>query len=137
MSLSRRPASNSIARDLQPLRSLQTLSGQSANPVCYFKRCPLLRTLKLNLTTLVLAKISDLTGRPNTFVLSLTFYTMGFIIVAASATLSAWVIGTVWIAIGFSGLQFLASVLIADLTSLQWRGMAQGLVASPYIINVW
>lgn len=69
--------------------------------------------------------------------LSLSLYTMGFIIVAASSTLSAYVVGDVFIAIGFSGLQLLAGVIIADLTQLQWRGFAQGMIASPYIINCW
>lgn len=65
--------------------------------------------MRLTRAFLVLAKISDLAGRPNTFTLVLCLYTMGFIIVASSATLSAYIVGDVFISIGFNGISFLCT----------------------------
>jgi hypothetical protein len=40
-------------------------------------------------------------------------------------------------AVGNTGLDIMTIVLVGDITSLQWRGLAQGICASPYIINAF
>ena len=36
-----------------------------------------------------------------------------------------------------SGLQLLTSVIIADITTLKWRGLVSGLTSAPFIINAF
>jgi hypothetical protein len=36
--------------------------------------------------------------------------------------------------VGSTGLDITLTIVLGDITSLQWRGMAQGIVASPYIV---
>ncbi|KAG7912380.1 hypothetical protein KL905_000528 [Ogataea polymorpha] len=84
-----------------------------------------------------IAKIADSTSRPFTYIFSLTFFVVGFIIVAASHTLSAYVAGVTLGAVGLSGITLMDSLIIADLTPLKWRGAVISILSTPYIINVW
>ncbi len=36
---------------------------------------------------------------------------------------------------GYTGLQMLQQIIIADMTSLRYRGLVSGLVSAPFIIN--
>lgn len=83
------------------------------------------------------SKISDVTSRPWAYALVLTLYTMGYIIVASSSTISAYIVGEVFVKIGQAGVVLLNTIIIGDLTPLKWRGLANAVCASPYIINVW
>ncbi|KAL1710002.1 major facilitator superfamily domain-containing protein [Schizophyllum commune] len=84
-----------------------------------------------------IAKISDITSRPYTYLLIIALYIMGYIIIAASSTLSAYIVGAVFGAIGQSGLDLLNDLIVSDLTSLQWRPFISSLLSAPFIINTW
>ncbi|TRM59391.1 major facilitator superfamily domain-containing protein [Schizophyllum amplum] len=84
-----------------------------------------------------IAKISDITSRPYTYLLIIVLYIMGYVIIAASSTLSAYVVGAVFGALGQSGLDLLNDLIVADLTSLQWRPFISSLLSAPFIINTW
>lgn len=84
-----------------------------------------------------LAKFSDLTSRPTTYVVVLTIYVIGYIIIACSPTITAYVIGSAFVSVGDSGLELLNSIIIADLTPLQYRGVVSGILASPYLVTTW
>jgi biotin transporter BioY len=43
--------------------------------------------------------------------------------------------GIIVYAVGYTGLQLLTQIIIADITTLKWRGLVSGLVNSPFIIN--
>lgn len=83
------------------------------------------------------AKFSDITSRPLCFVLSLAFYTVGTIVSAASTNIAAYVVGSVMTAVGSNGISFLRDIIVADLTTLKWRGLVNAIMTTPYIINVW
>lgn len=46
------------------------------------------------------AKISDITSRPYTYMVALALYVVGYIIVATSTSVSAYVVGEVFVAVG-------------------------------------
>lgn len=83
------------------------------------------------------AKISDLTSRPFVYVIVLVLYVMGFIIVACSPSISAFVVGSVFISIGKSGVQLMNSIVIADFTNLQWRSFFLAFSTLPYLVTTW
>lgn len=84
-----------------------------------------------------IAKFSDLTSRPVTYILVLFLYVVGTIIVACSPNISAYVVGASFISVGSSGLSLLNSIVVADLSPLKWRGFMTAMLSTPYIINTW
>lgn len=84
-----------------------------------------------------IAKISDITSRPYTYILVVMFYCVGYVIAATSQTISAYVVGETFVAIGGAGLDLTNDIIVADLTPLEWRGFVSSLLSSPFIINTW
>ncbi|KAL2708418.1 Sit1p [Kluyveromyces marxianus] len=84
-----------------------------------------------------IAKISDLTSRPVTYAVVLIMYIIGFVVTACSPTISAYVIGSVFITIGQNGLNLLNSIVIADMTDLKWRALFTSLLSVPYLVTTW
>ncbi|KIR69855.1 hypothetical protein I310_06420 [Cryptococcus deuterogattii CA1014] len=80
-----------------------------------------------------LAKLADLFSRPWALALSVLFYTIGYIVVAASKNVGDVAGGEVIYTIGNTGLDFITSILLADITSLQCRGLVIGLYSLPFI----
>lgn len=81
------------------------------------------------------AKISDVFGRAEAYLLSLAFYVFGYIIVSTAPTLPRLIGGIVFQATGTTGIQVLQSIIIADSTTAKWRGLVIGIVNLPYLIN--
>jgi MFS family permease len=85
----------------------------------------------------ILAKISDVSSRPATYVLVVLFYTVGYIIVASCTTISAFIVGQAFVAIGGAGVNIMNSIIVGDLSPLKWRGFIHGMLSFPFIINCW
>lgn len=85
----------------------------------------------------VLAKLSDAVSRPFIYVVAVLFYTVGYIIVASSKTISAYIVGVALASVGKAGVSLMNSLVVADLTPLKWRGLVTGILATPFIINTW
>lgn len=85
----------------------------------------------------ILAKISDVSSRPATYVLVIVFYTVGYVIVASCTTISAFIVGQALVAVGSAGLDLLNDIIVGDLTPLKWRGFVSSLLSTPFIINTW
>lgn len=84
-----------------------------------------------------IAKISDITSRPYTYILALAFYVVGYIVAATSQSISAYVVGESFVALGSSGIDLVNDIIVADLTPLEWRGFLGALLSTPFIINTW
>ncbi|KAL1689797.1 hypothetical protein GGG16DRAFT_93155 [Schizophyllum commune] len=83
-----------------------------------------------------LAKLADLTSRPTALALSVLLYTVGYIVVASSTSVNAVAAGEVIYTPGSTGLDFLTGILVADITSLQWRSfVTSALGSTPWLIN--
>jgi len=85
----------------------------------------------------LIAKISDITSRPYTYLIVLFFYAIGYTIAAASQSVSAYIVGEVFVAIGGAGLDLTNDIIVADLTPLEWRGFVSSMLSTPFIINTW
>jgi MFS family permease len=82
-----------------------------------------------------IAKLSDVFGRAQGYSISLFFYILGFIIIAACKDFGALTAGTVFYAIGNTGTQIMQQIILADYFPSKWRGLAIGLLSFPYLIN--
>ncbi|SPO26103.1 related to siderophore iron transporter mirc [Ustilago trichophora] len=82
-----------------------------------------------------IAKLSDVVGRPQAYVLSLVLYVCGYMIVATTASLRGLIGGICLQSAGTTGIQVLQSIIIADTTTAKWRGLVIGIVNLPFLIN--
>lgn len=82
-----------------------------------------------------IAKLSDVVGRPQAYMLSLVFYVSGYIVVASTGSLRSLIGGICLQSAGTTGIQVLQSIIIADTTTAKWRGLVIGIVNLPFLIN--
>jgi len=83
------------------------------------------------------AKVSDYFGRVSILLISCLFYVIGTIVMATGTDVSGFAGGAVLYQFGFTGVQLLVEVLIADLTSLRNRVFFSYIPAMPSLINTW
>ncbi|KAM5345835.1 hypothetical protein ACJ41O_011696 [Fusarium nematophilum] len=121
-----------------------TTSYYSVDASSYFERhSSVLSTLSIATSIIsavskpFVAKFSDITSRPYTYLVCIFFYTCGYVIAASSRTVSAYIVGEVFVAVGSSGLDLTNDIIVADLTPLEWRGFASSMLSTPFIINTW
>lgn len=67
--------------------------------------------------------------------MSLAFFVVGQIIMAASQSFAATVAGTAIYAFGNTGVQIMQQIICADYVPTKLRGLSIGLLSLPYIIN--
>jgi MFS family permease len=85
----------------------------------------------------IIAKVSDVTSRGYAFLVVLVSYVIGYIIIASAKSVGAVAAGIVFYAMGYTGLQVLNSIIIADITTLKWRGLVSGLMSLPFVVNAF
>ncbi|KIJ51356.1 hypothetical protein M422DRAFT_43910 [Sphaerobolus stellatus SS14] len=85
----------------------------------------------------VVAKIADVHSRGIAYAFVLVFYVIGYIVIASANNIETIGGGIVLYAMGYTGLQLLTQIIIADITSLQWRALVNGLTSLPFVINAF
>ncbi|KAI0337328.1 drug:h+ antiporter [Trametopsis cervina] len=81
----------------------------------------------------VIAKFADTTSRGTAYLAVCTSGTLfRYIVIASAQNVGSIASGIILYAVG---LQLLTQVIIADITTLKWRGLVSSLTASPFIIN--
>ncbi|WVO17819.1 hypothetical protein L204_105517 [Cryptococcus depauperatus] len=83
----------------------------------------------------LMAKLADVFGRGEAFIVVTILYVVGYIVIATANNVGQIAGGQVIYSFGYTGLQMLQQIVIADMTSLRWRGLVTGLVSAPFIIN--
>ncbi|KAA8568874.1 hypothetical protein EYC84_007853 [Monilinia fructicola] len=84
-----------------------------------------------------LAKMLDLWGRAEGFLLMVLFSTVGLIMMAACNSITTFCAAQVFYSIGFGGLIYSIDVITADVSKLKNRGLAYAFTSSPYIITAF
>ncbi|KAJ5110446.1 siderophore iron transporter [Penicillium argentinense] len=82
-----------------------------------------------------IATIPNIASRPYTYILTFWFYVIGYVIAASSKTISTYIVGEIFVAIGSSGPNLTYDIIVADLTPLEWRGFAGSTLSTRVIIN--
>lgn len=83
------------------------------------------------------AKVSDITSRPMAYSLSLLFFIIGYVIMAAAQNGYAFSAGYVLAAFGFEGIILVVAILLSDISPLQWRIVADSNASIWYVVTVW
>ncbi|KAF7363585.1 hypothetical protein MSAN_01015300 [Mycena sanguinolenta] len=85
----------------------------------------------------VIAKIADVGSRGTAYCGVLIFYMLGYTVIATAQRIQAVAAGIVLYTIGYTGLQLLMQVVIADITTLKWRGLVISLNSVPFLVNAF
>lgn len=86
---------------------------------------------------LTLAKILDVFGRPQGYLLSIILTTLGLIMMAGCTTVELYAAAQVFYTVGQNSLLYNLSIFIADTTSLRNRGLMIAFASSPNLITTW
>jgi MFS family permease len=88
-------------------------------------------------TNLTLAKVLDVFGRPQGYLLCIFIATAGLIMMAACNNVEAYAAAQVFYTVGNNGLQYALGVFVADTSSLRNRGLMTAFASSPNMITCW
>ncbi|KAI0853942.1 MFS general substrate transporter [Daldinia vernicosa] len=86
---------------------------------------------------LTLAKILDIWGRPQGFLVVVLLMTVGLVMMAACNNVETYAAAQVFYWVGYNGVSYSLSVFIADTSHLKNRALMLAFISSPYIITVW
>lgn len=84
-----------------------------------------------------MAKLMDIWGRAEGFLLMFAFSELGLILTACSHNLPTYCAAQVFYSVGFAGLIYSIEVLAIDASDLRNRGLAFAFTSSPYIITAF
>ncbi|WYZ35251.1 hypothetical protein EsH8_I_001527 [Colletotrichum jinshuiense] len=84
-----------------------------------------------------IAKLSNIIGRGETYVMAISFYVLGYILMASSTTFNAYAAGAICYVVGQSGTNIMNNIVIADITTARWRGFALSFSFFPFLITPW
>lgn len=84
-----------------------------------------------------LAKLANVIGRGQTYLITITLYIISYIIMASATSFNAYAAGSILYSFGQSGTNLLNDIVVADITTARWRSMAIGLLFWPFLITPW
>ncbi|KAF6836450.1 siderochrome-iron transporter [Colletotrichum plurivorum] len=84
-----------------------------------------------------IAKLSNVIGRGQTYIMTVSFYILGYILMASARGFDAYAAGSIFYTVGQSGTNIMNDVVIADITTARWRGFAIGFSFFPFLITPW
>ncbi|PGH36461.1 hypothetical protein GX50_00646 [[Emmonsia] crescens] len=89
------------------------------------------------LIKLPLAKVLDIWGRPQGFLMMVGALTIGLIMMAACNNVQTYAAAQVFYWVGYNGITYTVGIFIADTSALKNRALMFAFVSSPYIATVW
>jgi len=89
------------------------------------------------LTKLPLAKLTDIWGRPQGYMVMVGSLSLGLVLMAACNSVELYAAAQIFYWIGHNGTEYVVSVFVADTSRLKNRGLMFAFLASPFIITSW
>ena len=84
-----------------------------------------------------MAKIANVFGRLEAFSISVFIYIIGYVQMAASNNVKTFASAQIFYSAGFTGLQILIQIFVADTSDLLNRALFSSLPDVPFLITVW
>ncbi|KAL4736978.1 major facilitator superfamily domain-containing protein [Aspergillus similis] len=84
-----------------------------------------------------IAKLSDVLGRGEAYIVTVTFYILSYILCASSKSFNTYAGGYVFYSVGQAGMAILNSTIVSDLSSMRWRGFAYNILYIPFLVTPW
>jgi MFS family permease len=89
------------------------------------------------LTKLPLAKLIDIWGRPQGYIVMVGSLALGLVLMAACNSVELYCAAQIFYWIGHNGTEYVVSVFVADTSRLKNRGLMFAFLSSPFIITSW
>jgi MFS family permease len=86
---------------------------------------------------LALAKILDVWGRPQGYLVTMCLMVFGLVLMAACNNVQTYAAAQIFYWVGYNGISYSTTVFIADTSALKNRGLVLAYTSSPYIATVW
>ena len=83
------------------------------------------------------AKLADVLGRAETYLIAVVFFIMSYILCAASKNVATYAVGTLFHSIAATGMNILNDIVISDITTPRWRVFGLSCVFIPFLISSW
>ncbi|KAJ3571598.1 hypothetical protein NPX13_g5320 [Xylaria arbuscula] len=84
-----------------------------------------------------MAKIADVFGRLEAFTICIVLYVLGYIQQASSKNVQTFAAAQIFYSAGFTGLQILQQIFIADTSDLPNRALFSSLPDTPFLVTTW
>ncbi|KAE8155296.1 major facilitator superfamily domain-containing protein [Aspergillus avenaceus] len=84
-----------------------------------------------------IAKVSDVLGRAEAYIFTITCYILSYILCASSKTFNTYAGGYVFYSVGQAGTAILNSTVVSDISSMRWRGFVYNVLYIPFLITPW
>lgn len=84
-----------------------------------------------------IAKVSDVLGRAEAYIFTITCYILSYILCASSKTFNIYAGGYVFYSVGQAGTAILNSTVVSDISSMRWRGFVYNILYIPFLITPW
>lgn len=84
-----------------------------------------------------IAKLSNIIGRGETYILTISCYLLSYILCASAKSINAYAAGYIFYCIGQSGTNIMNDIIISDITTAKWRGFGIGISFFPFLIMPW
>lgn len=85
----------------------------------------------------LIAKLADMFGRVEIFVMAVLFYILGTVIETFAPNVQTFAAGALFYQIGYNCSLLVIEIIVADTTSMRTRMFFAYLPSAPYIINTW
>ncbi|KAF4160187.1 hypothetical protein CNMCM6936_005229 [Aspergillus lentulus] len=84
-----------------------------------------------------IAKLSDVLGRAETYIITVTSYVLSYILCASARSFDTYAGGCVLYALGQSGTSILNAIVVSDISSMRWRGLVYNILYLPFLVTPW
>ncbi|KAF7114675.1 hypothetical protein CNMCM5793_009626 [Aspergillus hiratsukae] len=84
-----------------------------------------------------IAKLSDVLGRAEAYIITVTCYVLSYILCAAAKSFDTYAGGCVLYALGQAGTSMLNAIVISDISSMRWRGFVYNILYLPFLVTPW
>lgn len=85
----------------------------------------------------VIAKVSDVIGRGETYIFTISCYLLSYFLCASAKSINAYAAGYIFYCIGQSGTNLMNDIITSDLTTAKWRALLVACLFFPFLITPW
>lgn len=83
------------------------------------------------------AKLADVIGRGETYVIAVLCFLLSYILCAASKNVATYAVGTLFHSLAATGMNIMNDIVISDITSPRWRVFGLSCAFLPFLIVPW
>ncbi|KAM3084814.1 hypothetical protein ACMFMG_003264 [Clarireedia jacksonii] len=115
----------------------QTYATSSFNQLQYLSTLATAGSLIFAVIKPPIAKLSNIIGRGETYILTISCYLLSYVLCASAKSIHAYAAGYIFYCVGQSGTNIMNDIIISDITNARWRALGIGISFFPFLITPW